>query len=84
MFKRIKQDKKVKTFKKINPKDLRIGVNNLDGNIIKENDYSAVLHNIPERKPVLPKFEAMFGSTALPKPKRKKTKVYKAGQVFVL
>tara|TARA_R110000787_G_scaffold42237_2_gene103801 strand:+ start:1571 stop:1825 length:255 start_codon:yes stop_codon:yes gene_type:complete len=84
MFKRIKQDKKRKTFKKINAKDLRIGVNNLDGNIIMENNYSAILHNLPEKKPKLPKFEQMFGKTALPKPKRKKRKIYRSGEVFLM
>tara|TARA_R110000744_G_scaffold218359_1_gene337086 strand:+ start:747 stop:1001 length:255 start_codon:yes stop_codon:yes gene_type:complete len=84
MFKRIKQDKKVKTFKKINPKSLDLGVTNLDGNPIAENDYSAILHNLPEKKPKLPKFEAMFGTTALPKPKAKKRKVYRSGEVFVM
>ena len=81
MFKRIKQDKKVKTFKKINPKSLNLGVNNLDGNPIAESNYSAILHNLPEKKP---KFEAMFGATALPKPKAKKRKVVRSGEVFVI
>ena len=84
MFKRIKQDKKVKTFKKINAKDLRIGVNNLDGNYILENNYAAILHNLPEKKIKPPKFEAMFGSKPLPKPKNKKRKVYRSGQVFLI
>ena len=74
MFKRIKQDKKIKTFKKINPKSLNLGVTNLDGKYIEENDYAAILHNLPEKKPKLPKFDKIFGKTALPKPKRKKRK----------
>tara|TARA_R110002020_G_scaffold181364_2_gene376197 strand:+ start:7268 stop:7522 length:255 start_codon:yes stop_codon:yes gene_type:complete len=84
MFKRIKQDKKVKTFKKINAKDLRIGVNNLDGNIIKENDYAAILHNQPDKVPRLPKFENVFGEKPLPKPKKKKRKVIRSGEVFLM
>jgi len=84
MFKRIKQNKKVKTFKKINAKDLRIGVNNLDGNIIKENDYAAVLHNQPDKVPRLPKFEKVFGEKPLPKKKQKKRKVIRSGEIFYL
>jgi hypothetical protein len=84
MFKRLKQDKKIKTFKKINAKDLRIGVNNLDGEPIQENNYAAILHNLPEKKPKLPKFEVMFGEKALPKKKPKRKKVIKAGEVFLL
>ncbi len=84
MFKRIKQDKKIKTFKKINPKSLNLGVTNLDGKYIEENDYAAILHNLPEKKPKLPKFEAIFGKTALPKPKRKKRKVIRSGEIFLM
>jgi hypothetical protein len=84
MFKRIKQDKKVKTFKKINPKSLDLGVSNLDGTPIEESDFSAVLHNIPIKKPRIPKFEKMFGEKALPKVKAKKRKVYRSGEVFVM
>ena len=65
MFKRIKQDKKIKTFKKINAKDLRIGVNNLDGNYVQENNYAAILFNKPIPKKRIPKFEKIFGEKAL-------------------
>ena len=49
-----------------------------------ENNYAAILHNLPEKKPKLPKFEQMFGKTALPKPKRKKRKIYRSGEVFLM
>tara|TARA_R110001599_G_scaffold124469_4_gene297172 strand:- start:1755 stop:2009 length:255 start_codon:yes stop_codon:yes gene_type:complete len=84
MFKRIKQDKKIKTFKKINAKDLRIGVNNLDGNYVQENNYAAILFNKPIPKKRIPKFEKIFGEKALPKPKYKKRKVYRSGEVFLM
>ena len=74
MFKRIKQDKKVKTFKKINAKDLRLGVNNLDGKYLEENNYAAVLFNTPIPKPKIPKFEKMFGDKPFPKKKVVKKK----------
>jgi hypothetical protein len=84
MFKRIKQDKKIKTFKKVNAKSLNLGVSNLDGNSIVESDYSAVLHNIPIQKPRIPKFDNVFGAKPLPKVKAKKRKVYRSGEVFTM
>ena len=84
MFKRIKQDKKIKTFKKINPKSLNLGVNNLDGNPISENNYSAILHNLPEKKPKLPKFDAMFGATPVKKKKVVRKKVIVQGEIFTI
>ena len=56
----------------------------MDGNIIKENDYAAILHNQPDKVPRLPKFEKVFGKTALPKPKKKKRKVFRSGEVFLM
>tara|TARA_R110001599_G_scaffold300644_6_gene505896 strand:- start:643 stop:840 length:198 start_codon:yes stop_codon:yes gene_type:complete len=61
MFKTFKQDKKVKTFKKTNPKSLQQGTSNLEGKYQGQDEFLTKLKKKKKKKP--PKQSAIFGTT---------------------
>tara|TARA_R110000803_G_scaffold50583_1_gene104826 strand:+ start:8131 stop:8334 length:204 start_codon:yes stop_codon:yes gene_type:complete len=61
MFKTFKQDKKVKTFKKNDPKSIKRGTSNLEGVYQKGDDFLTKLKKKKKKKP--PKQSQIFGST---------------------
>lgn len=60
MFKTFKQDKKIKTFKKTNPKCLHQGTSCLEGKYIGGDDFMTKLKK--KKKKPRPKQELIFGS----------------------